>query len=382
MAAMLTSIMGNNEKVAFYINSCRKNEIEVLPPDINESHVDFSVYEGKIRFGLAAIKNVGKGAIYSIISARKEGGPFKGFIDFCQRINLSEVNKRAVESMIKAGAFDSLNLKRAQLLSVYDKVMDSIVNDKKRNIEGQMSFFTMNEEAAKSNADDFPDVKEFDKKYILAMEKEMVGLYISGHPLDEYMEELDLVTNIKISEIINIANDEEGDIEYHVEDGQRVVIGGIISSVNIKATRKNDIMAFVTLEDVVGNIEVIVFPKTYQKYIKLISEDSVVVLSGRISIREDEQPKIIAEDLKPLKKGLSVEKVGKLYIRLDDKNWMKDIDSIKGILDRYKGNSPLYIVLNNTRKKLMAPRELWVNISDELIKELGNAIGDENVKNA
>ncbi|MDF2673990.1 MAG: polymerase subunit alpha, partial [Clostridiales bacterium] len=193
MAAMLTSVMGNNGKVAFYINACKKMNIEVLPPDINQSQVSFTVIDNKIRFGLAAVKNVGKGAIYSIICARKEKGPFTGFVDLCQKVNLSDVNKRAVESMIKAGAFDSLGFKRAQLLNVYEKTMESVINDRKRNIEGQVSFFSMGSNAQISNRDDFPDIKEFDKKYILAMEKEMLGLYISGHPLDEYKDELDIM---------------------------------------------------------------------------------------------------------------------------------------------------------------------------------------------
>lgn len=379
MAAMLTSVMGNNEKVAFYIVACKKMGIEVLPPDINESNVDFSVSEGKIRFGLAAIKNVGKGAIVSIISARKEGGPFKGFIDFCERVNLSDVNKRSVESMVKAGAFDSLGLKRAQILSVYEKLMDSIMNDKKRNIKGQLSFFTMGDVSTNKD-DDFPDVKEFDKKYLLAMEKEMLGFYISGHPLDEYREELDIMTNILISEIVNIENEEGGHFEYNVEDGQKVVIGGIISKVNIKSTRKNDIMAFITLEDVVGSIEVIVFPKIYQRCAKILLEDSVVVIKGRISIREEEQPKIIAEEIEPLKKGVVMEKVGKLYIRLNDESWQRDSDLLKPIFEKYKGNSPVYIVLGKARKKLMASRNLWVNINSDLIDELSSQVGKENIK--
>lgn len=378
MAAMLTSVMGSNEKVAFYINACRKMNIDVLPPDINESYVDFSVVGEKIRFGIAAIKNVGKGAIQAVIEAREKKGNFTGFTDFCEKVNLSDVNKRAIESMIKSGCFDSLLLKRAQLLNVYEKVSDSVVNNRKRNIDGQMSLFSMGSQIELSKKDDFPDIKEFDKKYLLTMEKEMMGLYISGHPLDEYQDEVDIYTNIRISEIININHEEDSSLEYKVEDGQRVVIGGIISSVNIKSTRKNEIMAFIKVEDVITGIEVIVFPKVYQGSTSLLHEDTIVLIKGRISIREDEQPKIIAESIEPMRKLESRDL--SLYLRLNEATWRRDIEDIKPILKEHSGNSSLYIVLGNSRKKLATPRELWVNVTNELLDKLRAKIGFDNVK--
>lgn len=378
MAAMLTSVMGSNEKVAFYINACKKMGIEVLPPDINESHVSFTVVENKIRFGLAAVKNVGKGAIYSIISSRKEKGPFTGFVDFCQKVNLSDVNKRAVESMIKAGAFDSLGFKRAQLLNVYEKTIESVINDRKRNIEGQVSFFSMGSNAQISNMDDFPDVKEFDKKYILAMEKEMLGLYISGHPLDEYEDELNTMTNTRISDIVTVGDEESGENHYAIEDGTRVIIGGIVSNISIKATRSNEIMAFINVEDLFASIEVLIFPKTYQKCSKFVQEDSIVRIKGRVSVREDEQPKIIAEEIEPLKKrDLDLKK---LYLRMDDNTWESQINELKEVFARYRGQSPVYVVLKQARKKLMAPRDIWVKLNPDLISELSNRLGEDNVK--
>lgn len=378
MAAMLTSVMGTNEKVAFYINACRKMNIDVLPPDINESHVSFTVIDNKIRFGLAAIKNVGKGAIYSIISARKEKSPFTGFVDFCQKVNLSDVNKRAVESMIKSGAFDSLGFKRAQLLNVYERTMESVVNDRKRNIEGQVSFFSMGSDNKLNNRDDFPDIKEFDKKYILAMEKEMLGLYISGHPLDEYKDELETMTNTRISDIITVGDEESGENHFTVEDGQRVIIGGIVSGINIKATRNNDIMAFINVEDLFASIEILVFPKTYQKCSRFIQEDSIVRIRGRVSVKEDEQPKIIAEDIEPLKK--SAFEFDKLYLRLEDNTWEAQIEELKDTLSRYRGSCPVYVVLKQARKKLMASRDLWVKLDPDLIIELKQKLGEDNVK--
>lgn len=378
MTALLTSVIGVNEKIAFYIYSCRKMKIDVLPPDINESSVSFSVSGNKIRFGLAAIKNVGKNAIISIITARKTNGRFVSFTDFCEKVDLSDVNKRAVESMIKAGAFDSLKLKRAQLLNVYEKVMDSVLNDKKRNIEGQVSFFTTNTGASIKKKDDFPDVKEFDKKYLLSLEKEMLGLYISGHPLEEYEEELDIYTNTRISDIVDIDDDDADTTDRKVYDGQRVVIGGIISEISIKSTRRNEIMAFIKIEDMTGNIEAIIFPKLYTKCSKLIIEDSIIIMSGHISVKEEENPKVIADSIEPLKKNKKI--INRVYIRLNDNTWENDVESLKKIFLKYSGKSPVYVILKNSRKKFMAPRNLWVDANIEFISKIKNAVGEKNVK--
>lgn len=378
MTALLTSVIGVNEKIAFYIYSCRKMKIDVLPPDINESSVNFSVSGNKIRFGLAAIKNVGKSAIISIITARKTNGRFVSFTDFCEKVDLSDVNKRAVESMIKAGAFDSLKLKRAQLLNVYEKVIDSVLNDKKRNIEGQVSFFTTNTGDSIKKKDDFPDIKEFDKKYLLSLEKEMLGLYISGHPLEEYEEELDIYTNTRISDIVDIEDDDAETTDGKVYDGQRVVIGGIISEVSIKSTRRNEIMAFIKIEDMTGNIEAIIFPKLYTKCSKLIIEDSIIIMSGHISVKEEENPKVIADSIEPLKKNKKI--ISRVYIRLNDNTWENDVESLKKLFLKYSGKSPIYVVLKNSRKKFMAPRNLWVDANIEFIGEIKNAVGEKNVK--
>jgi DNA polymerase-3 subunit alpha len=256
--------------------------------------------------------------------------------------------------------------------------MESVINDRKRNIEGQVSFFSMRSNAQISKKDDFPDIKEFDKKYILAMEKEMLGLYISGHPLDEYKDELDTMTNTKISDIITVGDEESGENHFAIEDGQRVIIGGIVSSINIKATRKNDIMAFLNVEDLFGSIEILVFPKIYQKCTRFIQEDSIVKINGRVSVREDEQPKIIAEEIEPLKK--SPIELEKLYIRLDDDIWKTQFEELKDIFSKYKGSSPVYVVLKQARQKLMASRNMWVTLNPDLVEELKLKLGEDNVK--
>jgi DNA polymerase-3 subunit alpha len=192
-AAMLTSVMGNNDKVAFYIDCCKRMGMEVLPPDINESSVTFTVSGGRIRFGLAAIKNVGKSAIMSIIKARKQKGAFVSFTDFCQKVSDGDLNKRAAESLIKAGAFDSMGSFRSQLLAIFEQVMDGIAMDRKRNLDGQLSIFEMAQAAVKVQApkEEYPEIKEYPSKMLLAMEKEMLGLYISGHPLSEFEAEIE-----------------------------------------------------------------------------------------------------------------------------------------------------------------------------------------------
>ena len=383
MCAMLTSVMGNNEKVAFYINTCKKMGIKVLPPDINESYEGFSVSSDGIRFGLAAIKNVGRGAISSIINSREEKGKFIGITDFCEKVNLSEVNKRAVESMIKAGAFDSLNIKRSQLLASYERIMDSIINDKRKNIDGQISLFNDLIEKDEGNKDFLPDLKEFDKKYLLAMEKEMTGLYISGHPLDEYQDELDTLTNTKTTDIVNIESEESDEYEAKVRDNQQVIIGGLISKISIKSTKNNEIMEFINLEDMFGSVEVIVFPKTYQRFNRILVEDNIVIINGRVSIREDEQPKIIAENIEVLKRNednLHRGKLSKLYIRLDDTDWKNSIEYLKPVMLKYSGKSPVYVYLKRSKKLFVAEKSLWVNICDELMDSIKEKIGEENVR--
>ncbi|MEG2811197.1 MAG: DNA polymerase III subunit alpha, partial [Clostridium sp.] len=382
-SALLTSVMGTNEKVAFYIDACRHMGIEVLPPDINESFVNFSVSNGKIRFGLAAIKNVGKHAIESIIETRKKHGRFTSFTHFCRKADFSEVNKRAVESMIKAGAFDSFNIGRATLMSVYEKVIDGSIADKKNNIEGQMSLFQVGSSSKQEDMykDDFKPMKEFTKRDLLSMEKEMIGLYISGHPMDDCTHLVDYYASDDISDIIQVTAEGEEDFDHKVEDGQKVKLGVVISSINIKTTRKNDVMAFIQVEDKYGSLEGVVFPKIYQKLSRYIYEDNIVLISGKMAVREDEAPKVLIDDISPM----TAEAVhGKLFIRLYKESFKKDSEDIVPILRRHKGVSPVTIVLEDkekgTKTPLKSKEDIKVNITDLLIRDLSIIIGGENVK--
>lgn len=383
IAAMLNSVMGNNEKVAYYVRFAKEINIELLPPDINESFSRFTVKGDRIRFGMAAVKNVGVNVVESVVNSRKEKGSFTSLVDFCNKVDIGEVNKRAVESLIKVGAFDYFKIYRSRLLAVYEKVMDGISNQKKKNIDGQISLFSNfqgnNENSYKDMEIKYPDIKEFEKKYILSMEKEMTGLYISGHPLDEYKETLDISVNTKISDIIvEESLDEVEDSEnYKVKDGDRVIIGGILTEVTRKITKNNSMMAFFKIEDMYAAIEVIIFPKVLEKYNMLIKEDEMLIIKGRVSIREEEQPKILCEDIKPLVKINN----SKVYIQIEQENQVMDtIKEIEIFLSEFRGSTPIYICTKKERKKFMLPKDLWINEDIAVLDFLRKKFGEENLK--
>lgn len=376
MAALLSSVMGDTNSVSLYIQECKRLGLEVLPPDINESYKKFTVVDGKIRFGLMAVKNVGEGLIDAIIKAR-EKGPFKNFTDFCKRIediNPNLMNKRAVESLIKCGAMNSLGGNRAQLLAIFEKTMDGIHSDRKRNLEGQFSLF--DEMEIDSPEENMPNIKEFPQKVLLDMEKETLGIYISGHPLKPYEEELKRISTISTSELYQ-TNDGFGESIQEQMDGKKVIIGGIINSKKNKITKNNNIMAFITLEDLYGTIECIVFPAVYDKYNELIEENNIVVIEGRISTNEEEEPKILCEDIYPLEKY----RKNKVYLKISKGKPMGILESVKKVLSKYRGETPVYVYMEDNNKMVKANKNLWVNANDtSLINELIQILGEENVK--
>lgn len=378
-AAMLNSVMGTSEKVAFYIRFANEMGIEVLPPDINESYAKFTVKGDKIRFGLAAIKNVGANVIDSIAKSRDEKGKFTSLTDFVNKIDTSMVNKRALESLIKAGALDNFKVYRSQLLMVYEKLLDSVHNEKKKNIDGQLSLFSAFNDNATLFEVKYPNIKEFEKKYLLAMEKEMTGMYLSGHPLEDFEETLKYKTSARISDIIVTESLEEGlAVEAStIKDGDRVIIGGLIAEVSKKVTRNNDMMAFIRLEDMYGGIEVIIFPKVLQNYKNLVIEDSPVIIKGRVSIREEEQPKILCESLEPLTKV----KNEKVYILIEEEKLKKEaFETLKPELVKHKGNQEVYLCTKKERQKFLLPKEYSVDVNEELTEALKAKFGAENVK--
>ncbi len=376
MAALLSSVMGDTNSVSLYIQECKRLGIEILPPDINASYKKFTVVDGKIRFGLMAVKNVGEGLIDAIIKAR-EKGPFKNFSDFCKRvedINPALMNKRAVESLIKCGAMGSLGYNRAQLLAIFEKTMDGIHSDRKRNIEGQFSLFDKME--ADLSEEDVPNLEEFSQNVLLNMEKETLGIYISGHPLKPYEKELKKISTISTSELYQ-SNDEIGEHISEQLDGKKVVIGGIINSKKNKITKNNNLMAFITLEDLYGTVECIVFPQIYDKYNELIEENNIVVIEGKLSTNEEEEPKVLCEKVYPLEKY----RKGKVYLKISKDKPMDIFEAIKRVLSKYRGEIPVYVFMERNNQLVKANRDLWVNIdNNSLFEELTKLLGEENVK--
>ncbi|MDK2814351.1 MAG: polymerase subunit alpha [Thermoanaerobacter sp.] len=368
MAALLNSFVDNLDKIAFYVQVCKKMDIKVLPPDINESDSYFTVVEDKIRFGLSAVKNVGLNMTMEIVSERERNGKFKSVVDFFERMQDSQLNKKAVESLIKAGAFSSFGVRRSQLLSAYDKLMENIKKNRNNNLNGQISLFGEVEQTHGVGFE-FPDLEEFPKSRLLSMEKETLGLYISGHPLEEYMEDIPKITN---ATTLDFKVSEEEMFQPKLQDNQEVVIAGVIATKKIKFTKNNNMMAFVTIEDLYGTVEVIVFPTVYEKYSSIIKEDNPVVVRGKVSLKEEEEPKILCDEIKLLSQAI----VKKLYLNLQDST---KIEIVKQILRKNPGNMPVVLKLNS-KKLLAANRDLWVNGSKELIKQLYVVLGEENVK--
>lgn len=374
MAALITSIMGNNDKVVEYIRECNLLGIQVLKPDINKSYSTFSVEDKNIRFGLSAIKNVGVNVINHIAKEREINGEFKDFIDFCKRIESKDLNKRVIESLIKCGAFDSISPNRAQLIAGYESLIESIINDRKKNIQGQVSLFdTMDIGISnESTIYNLPRVAEFNEKEKLSLEKEVLGLYVSGHPLSQFEYELNLNTTINNSMLNELKDDNE---EYLKLDEQEIIIGGMIVNKTIKTTRKNDIMAFIELEDLYGSIEIMVFPQILQKYNDILKEDNIVYVKGKLSIKEEENAKIIARQFSEIKKINNKS----LYIRIDSMNNTEVLNKIKDVIHSNKGDSMVYIFAQDI-KKAFKSEEYMVDINDDLLYKLKNTIGEENIK--
>jgi DNA polymerase-3 subunit alpha len=377
MAALMDSVIGDSDQVAKYIRDCEKMKIEILPPDILESRSKFTVKDGKIRFGLLGVKNVGQGVADAIIRMREEKACPKNIFQFFNNIEICEINKKAIESLIKAGAFDSLNENRAQLLAVYESLMDSANNDYKRTIKGQLSLFEENSDIMQDcgYSNELPDVKNFSKNILISMEKEMLGVYITGHPLEDYASKINKIETVTTEDILDEEHNE------NIYDGMRVTLAGIISDKKTLVTKKNNLMAFIQLEDLVGSIEVIVFPNIYERHKDLIDEDSIVVIKGTINCKEDEAAKILADQIFPLE-GYSEESLNtaiklKIPIVMDEEAVLREI---KDILLKHPGDTPVLIYLESARKCLKAETSLWVRPSNEFFRALEEVLGNENIK--
>ena len=382
-AALLNSFLTTQTKITTYINECKKMNIEVLRPDINKSFSKFTVEGDKIIFGLAAIKNVGEAAIESITKEREANGKFEDFIDFCKRVSGEDVNKKCIESLIKAGVFDTLESNRNTLLCSFEDILDTISGDKKRAMSGQMNMFDMSENVAKKEElYQMRPMKELPKKEVLLMEKEMLGLYVSGHPLDNYIQYIDKYSTIKSTDLMLEEFDEVNNKSIEEMDGKEVKIFGIISSIRTKITKNNEIMAFVNLEDLEGTLNLIVFPKTYVQYRSEVYEDNIVQITGRISVKEDEIT-VIA-----LKITTFENHNYELMMALSDKNKMIQIEIpqdkteyelqelrtlIKEISNQ-KGN--IDVEMKNKGVSKILP----MYIDEKIFDNLKNKVGEENIK--
>ena len=381
MAALMSSVLDRQSKLAVYISECHSMGIRVLPPDVNTSLYGFTVSGRDIRYGLLAIKNLGRQFIDAIISQRKLG-PYTSFYDFCKRVYGPSMNSRAIESLIKCGALDSLGLNRRQMLMGLPDVMSDLDFEKKKNMSGQLSFFDMAGESVPSSQPRIPDVAEFSKDELLFMENEVSGMYLSGHPIDEFSDYIRAVGCDSIGDILN-----NEDKTYKDRDSVHLVC--IVTKVKNQITKNNLMMAFVTVEDKFGLIECIVFPNVFVKCGAHLSEGSVVEIFGNISSREDEEPKIIANEIRPVDKNavpqsppksapVKKDKPVRLYLRLDNVESEKYRRAFQ-VLDIFEGNTPVVFRLTDTNKTLMAPRTMWVSLNDVMIDELKRRLGEENV---
>ena len=385
MAALLSSVLDNRNKLATYITECRRLGIAVLPPSVNESYQEFAVSDGNIRYGLLAIKNLGKAFIDQIIRERAVK-PYSSFYDFCKRLYGKNMNSRAVESLIKCGAFDGLGANRRQLLAVVKSVLDDIEFNARHNMGGQLSFFDLDDSASKINDEpDIPPMEEFPRDELLHMENEIAGMYLSGHPMDDYADFADKVHADKIGSII------QNDGDY--SDGKKVCVVGVISRVKTQLTKNGKIMAFITVEDRYGEMEAVVFPNVYERFGIFLGETRVVILRGTLNCKENEEPKLICdsadkartnEECKSYNPGSSKPSAQKqqlpqmLYLRIDDLNTPL-YEKARRVLDIFDGRTPVVFYLTNSNRKVKAPATMWVTLNDVMIKELKYQLGDNNV---
>ncbi len=373
MAALLSSVLSDSAKIYQYITDCERMGIKVLPPDINSSFDGFSPVGGNIRFGLGAVKNVGHNVVAAIVEERKSS-PFADFTDFAERMQGKDINKRTVESLIRAGAFDTLPHSRAQLLEAYERILDRLTNEKKGNAAGQLSLFG---DVLNEKPNDFKDIPELSLQEILSMEKEMLGLYVSGHPLESYAEILNKIPHVSCGDI---ALAQAEDPEAPIKDGDRVTFIGILSGRKDKVTKTGSTMTFLNVEDAFGSVETVVFSNLFARTKHLFTENVPLIIRGRIDINETES-KIIADDISLLEQTSMPSEApaqNKLYIKFAlGKDFL--LPQVKEILKKSSGNIPVYIFIEETRQTFVADAELSVNPTEDLLSELGNFLGNDCV---
>ena len=376
MAALLTSVLDSTEKVADYIAECRDMGIPLLPPDVNESDADFTVVEGGIRFGLVALKGVGRAVINSLLEERRKGGAFTDFMDFCDRLFDQDLNRRVVESLIKSGAFDAMGYRRSQLMQVYGQVLDGIAASRKRNVEGQMDLFGFGggeESGSPLPTLHLPDLPEYSPQELMTMEKETTGLYLSGHPMDQYREQAKAVGAVTIGSILGDFSREDGPRQYR--DEQRVTIAGVISAYKTRTTRNNTLMAYVNLEDDTASMELLCFSRVLNESGSYIRENSAVLVTGKISVRDEKEPQIMVDSIRPLgdlepEKG----KEEKLWLRLPSREDPR-LRKIRLALSFFPGESQVILYFEDCKKRVGSRCQ----IHPALVADVKERLGEKNV---
>lgn len=380
MAALLTSVLDNTGKVIEYTAECQRMGIRVLPPDINASDAGFTVEGKDIRFGLLALKNVGRNLIATVVRERS-GTPYRSLYDFCKRLHGTEINRRAVESMIKSGAFDNLEAKRRSMMDGVEGILKSVESEARRNLDGQIDLFGAldGEQESGRNVYKLPDSgEEYPYDILLQMEKEVSGLYLSGHPLDHYRPVIEKVSTCRISELVGE--------NAHAYDEQNVTLVCTVVRTKTINTKAGGMMAFITVEDLSGSMEVLAFPKVLLAASEAVHDNAVVVIKGRVSYKEDEPSKLIADSI------VDVERYEPDKIKADIKStknglWLKlssmrseSFEETKNLLQIFEGNFPVYMYFEDTKQRMLAPKSLWCTQSDLLVSELERVLGASNVK--
>ncbi|QUO37918.1 DNA polymerase III subunit alpha [Dysosmobacter sp. Marseille-Q4140] len=386
MAALLTSVLDNSDKVAGYINECRECGIALLPPDINRSADRFTVEEGGIRFGLVAIKNIGRGFILSVMEERKKA-PFRSLQDFCERMGGGDINKRAVENLIRSGAFDSTGARRSQLIQVYESIMDAVADSLRQNLEGQLDFFSMamgQQDAAPVKEIPMPDIPEFTPQELMTMEKATTGLYLSGHPMDQYRQEVKALRAPTMASILEDFAQEGGPTRF--ADDQRITLCGVVTASKTKTTKNNSLMAYVTVEDDTASMELLCFARVLDACGAYLKENQAVVVKGRLSVRDEKAPQVMADSVYPLStvkggtppppapKGEKLLEGQTLYLKFPS------IDSpavrhMKLVFNMFPGTTPVRMVMADTRKVYAAS----VLLHRALVEEARETLGADNV---
>ena len=394
MAALLTSVLDSAEKVSEYINECRDMGIALLPPDVNRSRDSFTVEPEGIRFGLVAIKNIGRGFIQAVVRERERGGDFTGFQDFCERMYDSDINKRAVENLIRAGAFDGFGARRSQLIAVHDKLLDSIGASRRQNVEGQLDFFGMSSGATQRRSVEMilPDIPEYAPEELMRQEKEVTGLYLSGHPMAAYRDVARRAGAVHIAAINEDFAQEGGPTSFR--DEQRITVAGIVTAYRTKATRSGSLMAYATVEDDTASIELLCFSRTLEKYGRLLGEGSAVLIQGKLSVRDEKPPQILCDEVRSLtghqsgggpgpepsaperqgRPGVQVLEGKVLWLRVPSKSHPA-LAHINRVISMFPGQTPARLVFTDTGKRMGTTCLLGRSLVEELVE----ALGKENV---